>query len=183
MANIEAGHIWNGHETLSQLTYIPTSGAAGQFDRHATWVGMVMGGRLGGANPGEYQRGMAPNAQLASGAIATSWPAGNSQLSALHNGVLRRLLRQSRRTAPTGPRSSAACRRTPARGGPMSSIRAGSAATGSNELAGTDNLERHARRAHQREPAHALHRGRRQLVADRRGPEPRSQRPPALTTT
>jgi hypothetical protein len=78
MANIEAGHIWSGHETLSHVTNIPTSGAAGQVDRHATWVGMVMGGRLGGANPGEYQRGMAPNAQLASGAIATSWPSGNA---------------------------------------------------------------------------------------------------------
>jgi hypothetical protein len=78
MANVEAGYIWNQHETLTHVTNIPTSGAAGEVDRHATWVGMIMGGRLGGANPGEYQRGMAPDAQLASGAIATSWPAGNS---------------------------------------------------------------------------------------------------------
>ena len=77
MANIEAGYIWNGHETLSHVGLIPTTGASGEFDRHATWVGMIMGGRLGGANPGEYQRGMAPNAQLASGAVATNWPIGD----------------------------------------------------------------------------------------------------------
>ena len=58
MANIEAGYIWNGHETLTHVAYIPTSGgAAGEVDRHATWVGGVMGGRPGGAiraiiNPG-----------------------------------------------------------------------------------------------------------------------------------
>lgn len=78
MANIEAGHIWSGHETLTHVTQIPTSGAAGEFDRHATWVGMIMGGREGGFTPGPHQQGMAPNAQLASGAIATSWPAAIS---------------------------------------------------------------------------------------------------------
>jgi Subtilase family len=79
MANIEAGYIWNGHETLTHVGYIPLSnGALGEFDRHATWVGSVMGGRPGGANPGEYQRGMAPDAQLDSGAIATSWVNNNS---------------------------------------------------------------------------------------------------------
>jgi hypothetical protein len=74
IANIEAGHIWTGHETLSHTGLIPTSGAAGEFDRHATWVGSVLGGRQGGKNPGVYQQGMAPDAQLVSGAIATSWP-------------------------------------------------------------------------------------------------------------
>jgi hypothetical protein len=78
MANIEAGYIWNGHETLNQVTYIPTTGASGEYDRHATWVGMVMGGRPAGVNPGSYQMGMAPNAQLASGAIATNWPINDS---------------------------------------------------------------------------------------------------------
>jgi hypothetical protein len=79
MANIEAGYIWNSHETMTHVGLIPTSsGAAGEFDRHATAVGMVMGGRLGGASPGPYQRGMAPDAQLFSGAIATSWPSNNS---------------------------------------------------------------------------------------------------------
>ncbi|HEX3601588.1 MAG TPA: S8 family serine peptidase [Lacipirellulaceae bacterium] len=78
MANIEAGYIWNGHETLTHVTQIPTSGASGEYDRHATWVGMIMGGRPAGPNAGEYQRGMAPDAQLASGAIATSWPQNDS---------------------------------------------------------------------------------------------------------
>lgn len=74
MANIEAGYIWNGHETLAHVGLIPTSGnALPEADRHATWVGMVMGGRPGGANPGPYQQGIAPDAQLFSGAIATSW--------------------------------------------------------------------------------------------------------------
>src|SRR6188474_2749809 len=54
MANIEAGYIWNGHETLSRVGLIPTSGAAlGEFDRHATVVGMIMGGRLNGVDPGQ----------------------------------------------------------------------------------------------------------------------------------
>ncbi len=78
MANVEAGYIWNGHESLSTVGLIPTSGASGEFDRHATWVGMVMGGHLAGPNPGDYQRGMAYTAQLDSGAIATSWPTNNS---------------------------------------------------------------------------------------------------------
>lgn len=82
VANIEAGYIWNGHETLTHVTQIPASpGSAGEVDRHATWVGMVIGGRPGGASPGDYQRGMAPNAQLVSGAIATSWPTGATRYS------------------------------------------------------------------------------------------------------
>jgi hypothetical protein len=78
MANIEAGYIWSGHETLNHVGLIPTSGGAtGEVDRHATWVGMVMGGRP--TDPtANYQRGMAPDAQLVSGAIATSWPNGSS---------------------------------------------------------------------------------------------------------
>lgn len=75
MANIEAGHIWTGHETLSHVQLIPTqSGALGEFDRHATWVGMVMGGRPTSSDPtNTYQRGLAPDAQLFSGAIALGW--------------------------------------------------------------------------------------------------------------
>ena len=34
---------------------------------------MILGGRRGGANPGPYQQGMAPDAQLYSGATATQW--------------------------------------------------------------------------------------------------------------
>jgi len=74
MANVEAGYIWNGHESLTQVGLIPTSpGALGEFDRHATAVGMLMGGRLGGSNPGEYQVGLAPDAQFFSGAISQGW--------------------------------------------------------------------------------------------------------------
>src|SRR3954462_2889234 len=62
MANIEAGYIWNGHETLTHVGQIPKTGSVlGEFDRHATVVGMIMGGRLGGANPGPYQLGIAPD--------------------------------------------------------------------------------------------------------------------------
>ena len=74
IANIEAGHIWSGHETLTHVQQIPNHPSAlNEFDRHATWVAMILGGRRGGANPGAYQEGMAPDAQLYSGAIATQW--------------------------------------------------------------------------------------------------------------
>ena len=73
MANIEAGRVWNGHETLAHVQLIPTSGSVlGEFDRHATWVGFVMGGRPTDPN-NLYQHGMAPDAQFFSGAIATNW--------------------------------------------------------------------------------------------------------------
>jgi hypothetical protein len=86
IANIEAGYVWNGHETLAHVTTIPVGpGAAGEIDRHATWVAMVLGGRAGGANPGDYQRGMAPDAQLASGAIATGWPASFTRYTGSFN--------------------------------------------------------------------------------------------------
>lgn len=72
IANIEAGHIWNGHETLAHALKIPTHPfALDEFDRHATWVATMLAGRRGGANPGAYQEGLAPDAQLYSGAIAT----------------------------------------------------------------------------------------------------------------
>lgn len=72
--NVEAGHIWNGHETLGNVTVRTTgTGASGAYDRHATWVGMLIGGRTGGAVPGTYQMGVARQTDLRSGAIATSW--------------------------------------------------------------------------------------------------------------
>lgn len=85
VANIEAGHIWNGHETLGHVTQFdhhPTAwddlSTVGDqqgdlIDRHATWVGSFIGGRLGGSFPGEYQRGIAYGADLQSGAITTEW--------------------------------------------------------------------------------------------------------------
>jgi hypothetical protein len=74
IATIEAGHVWNGHETLThaqQITKHPS--VLNEFDWHNTVVGMILAGRRGGANPGAYQEGMAPDAQLFSGAMATQW--------------------------------------------------------------------------------------------------------------
>jgi hypothetical protein len=74
VASIEAGHIWSGHDTLTHVLQIPNHPSAlNQFDRHHTWVGAIIGGRQGGASPGPYQEGMAPDAQLYSGAIASQW--------------------------------------------------------------------------------------------------------------
>jgi hypothetical protein len=80
VANIEAGHAWNGHEALAhatQITPVPyTSGgnllSLNEVDRHATWASSMSAGRpTAGAN--EYQRGMAYNADLYSGAFAGQW--------------------------------------------------------------------------------------------------------------
>lgn len=77
--NIEAGHVWNGHESLthvSTLTNAPGVPSAPfgspAFDRHATWVGMMIGGRqtVGGD---VFQEGIAYGTDLRSGAIATGW--------------------------------------------------------------------------------------------------------------
>jgi hypothetical protein len=85
MANVEGGHIWNGHETLGHvLTYVHHSSAwndpgspgmqqSDLYDRHATWVGMTMGGRENILGPHPVQTGIAPGADLRSGAIASSW--------------------------------------------------------------------------------------------------------------
>lgn len=79
VANVEAGHIWSGHETLGHVTsFSHHSDAYGTttadlYDRHATWVGMLIGGRTAGASAGEYQRGIAYGATLRSGALASAW--------------------------------------------------------------------------------------------------------------
>ncbi len=87
--NIEAGHIWNGHETLGHVTSL--TNAAGvpnspfgspAFDRHATWVGMMIGGRVNPSNPSPtVQEGIAKDTTLRSGAIATSWSGSSYALS------------------------------------------------------------------------------------------------------
>lgn len=75
VANVEAGAIWNGHETLvgrvSQFIADPAiSGTQlGQFDWHATLVGQA----IGGTGIYTFQEGLAPTAQLWSGSIATTW--------------------------------------------------------------------------------------------------------------
>ena len=80
--NIEGGHIWSGHEALAHVQQATSSvDPLNEADRHATWVGMIIGGRQGGATPGGYQQGIAPDAQLYSGAIATQWNGARYGLS------------------------------------------------------------------------------------------------------
>lgn len=71
VANIEAGLIWNGHESLlgrvSQQIFHPS--ITGQVDWHATMVGQA----IAGSGQYTYQDGIAPQAKLWSGAIATNW--------------------------------------------------------------------------------------------------------------
>lgn len=75
VANIEAGAIWNGHESLtgrvSQFVLDPTivGTQLGQFDWHATMVGQA----IGGIGMYTFQDGIAPTTQLWSGSIATIW--------------------------------------------------------------------------------------------------------------
>lgn len=85
VANIEGGHIWNGHQDLDapgQVRYIPaapntvaaTSGINAAVDRHATWVASHIAGRgdLGvAAQP--YRYGIAHGATLYSGTVASSF--------------------------------------------------------------------------------------------------------------
>ncbi len=79
-SNIEAGHIWDGHQSLGHVVSFTnhTTAPRSQFstpayDRHATLVGMMIGGRQGGTAPGGHQVGIAPQTDLRSGAIAVSW--------------------------------------------------------------------------------------------------------------
>lgn len=78
-ANIEAGHIWNGHESLphvSAFSHHPDAWGTTTddlIDRHATWVGGHIGGRMGGNSPGDWQTGIALDTDLRSGAVATQW--------------------------------------------------------------------------------------------------------------
>lgn len=75
VANIEAGTIWSGHQSLSgriaQTIYNPSiiGTQLGQADWHATMVGQT----IGGSGLYTYQVGIAPLATMWSGAIATSW--------------------------------------------------------------------------------------------------------------
>jgi len=82
--NLEAGHFWNGHETLAHVATNSTNfvnaastfgggGIAPLYDRHATWAAMLIGGRQSQASPQLRQQGIAPGTDLRSAAIATSW--------------------------------------------------------------------------------------------------------------
>ncbi len=86
-ANVEAGHIWNGHEALTHVTQYQHDAAAfgtttqDLFDRHATWVGSHIGGRSTAVNGGDWQTGIAPGTDLRSGAIASAWAGSAYALS------------------------------------------------------------------------------------------------------
>lgn len=81
VANIEAGFAWSGHETLGQVNQmVIQSGAAGEFDRHATATTGLLAGRP--TAPGNtYQRGMAYDAETWSGSMATGWTGSAYSLS------------------------------------------------------------------------------------------------------
>lgn len=75
MANIEAGHAWDGHETLGHVTTRVTgTGALGSTDNHATWVTHALAGRApagGGPYPVDYHAfGVGYGAETWSGAVA-----------------------------------------------------------------------------------------------------------------
>ena len=89
--NLEAGHIWNGHESLGHVTSFTHSSdtwggtlVAPKYDRHATWVGMLIGGRQTNTNGGIFQQGIAYGTDLRSAAIATSW-SGTAYAGAFSN--------------------------------------------------------------------------------------------------
>jgi hypothetical protein len=86
--NLEAGHFWNGHESLQHVAsnannFVHDVGTFGgeaiapKFDRHATWVASLIGGRPSALNPQIRQKGIAYGTDLRSAAIATSW-SGNA---------------------------------------------------------------------------------------------------------
>jgi hypothetical protein len=92
IGNIEAGHIWAGHEvfvrapdaTNGVTNFISTApGLTNELDYHATMVGHVLAGSgyvstINGVNNYTYAGlGMAPEAALISGAIATAYSTTN----------------------------------------------------------------------------------------------------------
>jgi hypothetical protein len=86
--NLEAGHVWNGHEALTHVTTFTQGTAAWGggsvaplYDRHATWAGLFIGGRQTVVNPSIKQQGLAPGTDLRSAAIATDWEGSAYALS------------------------------------------------------------------------------------------------------
>lgn len=84
VANVEAGHIWPGHETLTHVTTQIDAGPPtinAQIDQHATMVGSLIAGRpvqADSASVQDEQRGIAYGATLWSGAIATTMASNGS---------------------------------------------------------------------------------------------------------
>lgn len=113
--NIEAGHVWSGHESLGHVQAFlqhPAAGTLlggqlGQTDFHATWVASAMAGRTGGVSPGERQRGIAFGATLWSGAIADSFVSGTTSFNLSNNAYFRNPYRRAMITGAddsgTGP--------------------------------------------------------------------------------
>jgi len=84
----EAGHIWNGNESLTHVTNFYSSSFSyggtnmnSRLDRHATWVAGVLGGREVVGAPQIYQKGIAYGTTLGSSAIASSWSGAAYTLS------------------------------------------------------------------------------------------------------
>ncbi|MGA0846041.1 MAG: S8 family serine peptidase [Luteolibacter sp.] len=86
--NLEAGHFWNGHESLSHIATNSSNFIAGseswggasisdKYDRHATWAAMLIGGRQNGSPSTLFPQGIAYGTDLRSAAIASSW-SGNA---------------------------------------------------------------------------------------------------------
>ncbi|MFZ4775503.1 MAG: S8 family serine peptidase [Terrimicrobiaceae bacterium] len=85
IANVEAGLIWDGHEAFLRpdgssavTTTFAGTGASGELDYHASMVGHVLAGSgyISGTDPASFTYvglGMAPLADIWSGAIATSF--------------------------------------------------------------------------------------------------------------
>ena len=84
VANIEAGYVWDGHVTLTNVTtHLPQdTSTKGDFDMHATEVGSAIAGQ----GSVVQARGIAYSATLWTGAIATSWnSAGTGNYSTSFN--------------------------------------------------------------------------------------------------
>jgi len=90
--NLEAGFFWNGHETLQHVATNTTNfvadatswgGAAidAKYDRHATQVSMLIGGRATLGGDAVKQQGIAYGTDLRSAAIASTWNAPAYALS------------------------------------------------------------------------------------------------------
>jgi hypothetical protein len=78
VANVEAGAVWDGHESLAgrvariladPATVSSGTTQLGEADWHATFVGQA----IAGSGAYQHQVGIAPTTQLWSGAIATQW--------------------------------------------------------------------------------------------------------------
>ncbi len=85
IGNVEAGHIWSGHEVFNREPWATTGfttfqnpNALNELDYHATMVGHVLAGSgyVTGTYPAQYTYaglGMAPQAAVISGSVATQF--------------------------------------------------------------------------------------------------------------